>query len=264
MSLPTFSSSSTAEDVATGFADEIKGKNVLVTGTSLDGIGFETARVTAQLRLSEDEIKREVPTSNIPCLELDLSSLPAVREAVAEVLISRGIKVLIHNAAAAIVSFKLTVGKLENPIATDHVGPFLLTKLLTPKLLEGEQRTNEKLRVPPIGCTSFAGMSRTDSNVELGSACFVSFRRQKLLAAGPTSYVPRVIFVSSAAHAYANGKFDLITQPDAATYTPFDAYFQAKSANVLTAIELSKRSMGRINAYSLHPGGLFLTPTQSE
>ncbi|KAJ7629259.1 hypothetical protein DFH06DRAFT_1338543 [Mycena polygramma] len=233
MSLPTFSFSSTAEDVATVFADEIKGKNVLITGTSLDGIGFEAARVIAQyanvviitgynlerLKLSEDAIKREVPSSNIRCLELDLSSMVAVRKAAAEInAYPEPLHVLIHNAAAAIVSFKLTVDKLENQIATDHVGPFLLTKLITPKLL----------------------------------------------AAGTASYVPRVVFVSSAAHAYANGNFDTITHPDAATYTPFDAYFQAKSANVLTAIELSKRSKGRINAYSLHPGAVFTNINKKE
>jgi hypothetical protein len=33
-----------------------------------------------------------------------------------------------------------------------------------------------------------------------------------------------------------------------------DAYFQTKSASILTAIELSKRSNGQINAYSVHPG----------
>jgi hypothetical protein len=50
--------------------------------------------------------------------------------------------------------------------------------------------------------------------------------------------------------------FDALTNPDPEKYDKFNAYTQAKSANVLTAIELSKRSKGRINAYSLHPGGM--------
>jgi len=36
-----------------------------------------------------------------------------------------------------------------------------------------------------------------------------------------------------------------------------DAYSQAKAANVLTAIELSKRSKGQVNAYSVHPGSVY-------
>jgi hypothetical protein len=39
---------------------------------------------------------------------------------------------------------------------------------------------------------------------------------------------------------------------------PKDAYNQCKAANVLCAIELSKRSKGQINGYSLHPGGVYI------
>lgn len=116
---------------------------------------------------------------------------------------------LIHNAAAAIGPFELTVDKLENQFATDHVGPFLLTKLLAPKLL----------------------------------------------AAATSDYTPRVVFVASAAHALGPGvDFELLAHPDPQTYKSSTAYFQAKSANILAAIELSKRSKGAIHAYSLHPG----------
>jgi hypothetical protein len=64
MSHPAFSFNTTAEEVATIFAAQIRGKNgtrlklhsgygsefttVLITGTSLNGIGFETARVLAK------------------------------------------------------------------------------------------------------------------------------------------------------------------------------------------------------------------------
>ena len=96
-------------------------------------------------------------------------------------------------------------------MATDHIGPFLLTKLLVPKLL----------------------------------------------AAGTPSYTPRVVFVSSNAHTFGPGvDFSTIARPDPAKYKNMDAYGQAKTANILTAIELSKRSKGAINAYSLHPGGM--------
>ncbi|KAJ7624204.1 hypothetical protein DFH06DRAFT_754251 [Mycena polygramma] len=104
-------------------------------------------------------------------------------------------------------------------MATDHVGPFLLTKLIAPKIL----------------------------------------------ASSTTGFTPRVVFVSSAGHTWGTGvNFDTIGRPDPAGYVPFQAYFQAKSANILTAIELSKRSKGRINAYSLHPGVIYTNITAKE
>ncbi|KAJ7142310.1 NAD-P-binding protein, partial [Mycena epipterygia] len=197
---------------------------VLITGTSLNGLGFEAARVISKhanlviitgynmdrLKLSEEVIKKEVPSANIRKLVLDLSSLAAVRKAAAEVnAYPEPIHVLINNAAASFGEFKLTVDKLENQMATDHIGPFLFTKLLVPKIL----------------------------------------------SAGTTTYVPRVVFVSSIGHSFGTGvNFDTLAHPDADKYKDTDAYMQAKSANVITAIELSKRSKGKINAYSLHPG----------
>ncbi|KAJ7258747.1 hypothetical protein B0H12DRAFT_1232193 [Mycena haematopus] len=232
MSYPTFSANTTAEEVATVFADIIRGKNVLITGTSLNGIGFETVRVLAKhanlviitghnsdrLKLAEETLKKELPSANIRPLILDLSSLSAVRKAAAEVnSIPEPLHVLIHNAAANVEDFKLTVDNLESQVATNHIGPFLLTKLLAPKIL----------------------------------------------AARTERYTPRVIFVSSVGHAMGPGvNFDTLGRPDPKLYTPLDGYHQSKAANVLSAIELSKRSNGQINAYSLHPGTIFTTLMQ--
>jgi len=221
--------------VATVFANEIRGKNVLITGTSINGIGFETARVISKyadlviitgysaerLKLSEEAIKKDVPSANIRTLALDLSSLDAVRKAAAEVnAYPEPIHVLINNAAAAILpTFKLTVDKLENQFATNHVGPFLFTNLIVPKIL----------------------------------------------AARTPSYTPRVVFVSSIGHFYGKGiDFADIESPDPTKYNDFAAYRQTKSANILTAIEFSKRLKGKIIANSLHPGGIFTNLAQKE
>ncbi|KAJ7437490.1 hypothetical protein B0H11DRAFT_2107361 [Mycena galericulata] len=234
---PVFSSKTTADEVASAFSQEIKGKNVLITGTSMNGIGFETARAIAKhanlviitgyneerLKLSEDGIKKDVPIANIRRLTLDLASLAGVRKAAAEVnTYPEPIHVLIHNAAAAIGSFKLTVDGLESQMGTDHVGPFLLTKLLTPKLLASASAT-------------------------------------------PPGFTPRVVFVSGAAHAFGSGvDFAAIEHPSAEGYTNFGAYFAAKCANILTASELSKRAKGAIHAYSLHPGVIFTNLNQNK
>ncbi|KAJ7506092.1 hypothetical protein B0H11DRAFT_2220018 [Mycena galericulata] len=206
MAMPLFSSTTTVDEVATTFQKEIQGKNVLLTGTSVNGIGFETARALAKhanlviitghnperLKAAEEGLKREVPSGNVRPLLLDLSSFASVRKAAAEV-----------NAQAA----------------TDHFGPFLLTKLLA----------------------------------------------AKLLATKTASYTPRVVFVSSIGHSRTPGiDFSTFGRPEQAGYVPLETYRQAKAANVLTAIELSKRSRGQINAYSLHPGAIYTNLMQHE
>ncbi|KAJ6453731.1 hypothetical protein C8R45DRAFT_1112289 [Mycena sanguinolenta] len=224
MTLPTFGFSTTADEVATVLADEIKGKTVLVTGTSLNGIGFETARAwLSLLKLSEEAIKHDVPAANIRPLVLDLSSLSSVRKAAAEVnAYPEPLHVLINNAAAAVGPLKLTVDSLENQLATGHIGPFLLTKLLAPKL--------------------FASSASSGSRA-----------------------IARVVFVSSMAQARCKWiDFARLGRPDPAKYTGFGAYAVTKAANVLTARALCSRSNGRINGYSLNPGGVFTNINQKE
>ncbi|KAF8186114.1 hypothetical protein K438DRAFT_1973483 [Mycena galopus ATCC 62051] len=180
---PIFPYTTTAEEVATAFSDEIQGQNVLITGTSLNGLGFETTRVIAKyanfvlktgcnkerlkfpfwfnlrkpaddrIRLSEDAIKKDIPTANIHRLTLDLSCFASIRRAAqvinyipeplhmrSSVYSFRAPKILpqalINNAAASFVDFKITEDGPETQLATDHVGPFLFTKLLAPKLIQ--------------------------------------------------------------------------------------------------------------------------------
>ncbi|KAK7063363.1 short-chain dehydrogenase/reductase family protein [Favolaschia claudopus] len=237
-SLPEFAFATTADEVATALAAEIKGKNVLITGTSIGGIGFETARVLAKyaslviitghnaerLKLSEEAIKKETPTANIRTLLLDLSSLESIRTAAAELNDLEALHVLIHNAAAPIGPFKLTKDNLESQSATDHIGPFLLTRLLSPKLLSSSSASNK----------------------------------------------PRVVWVSSSAHASVPafdvnqvvgvGK-DAVTE---GTYEPMKVYSNVKAANVLMAVEVSRRSGGRVNGYSLCPGMVYTNMHQKE
>ncbi|KAF7358059.1 Short-chain dehydrogenase/reductase family protein [Mycena venus] len=227
MSLPIFTSTTTAEEVAAVLSQKIKGRNVLITGPTIGGIGFETARVLAKyaalvilagynlerLKLAEDEIKTEAPSATLRTVKLDLSSLSSVRAAAEEVnAYPEPLHVLINNAATAAMIFKLSPDNLEMGMATNHIGPFLLTNLLVPKLLASSTE----------GC------------------------------------IPRVVFVSSTAHA-GQPQLDVtaLANSDPAKHIPMLAYRHSKAANILTAIELSKRSNGKVKAYSLHPGVIF-------
>ncbi|CAK5283312.1 unnamed protein product, partial [Mycena citricolor] len=211
MSYPTFNAETTAEEVATAFTDQIKGKNVLITGTSLNGIGFETARAIAKyahlviitgynrerLQLTQTELAKDGPSAEIRPLVVDLSSLGDVRRAAAEVnAYTEPIHVLINNAATAVGKYKFTVDGFESQMGTDHLGPFLFTALIAPKIV----------------------------------------------ATHTAAFTPRVVFVSSAAHAYQALDLENLAKPDQESYIPMNAYAKAKAANVLTAAEISRRS----------------------
>ncbi|KAF7348063.1 Short-chain dehydrogenase/reductase family protein [Mycena sanguinolenta] len=240
MSLPTFTASTTAEEVADTFAEQIRGKNVLVTGTSINGIGFEAARVIAKyanlvvitgynserqayalclLQLSEDAIKKDVPSANIRQLVLDLTSLASVRKAAAEVnAYTEPLHVLVHNAASPGGPLKLTVDGLERQIAVGQFSPFLLTKLIAPKLL----------------------------------------------ATHTASYTPRMVVVSSLGHMNGVMDFETMAHPDPAKFHDGLRYAVTKSCNILFAAEITKRSGGKINGFSLHPGAINTNIVQKE
>ncbi|KAF7302645.1 Short-chain dehydrogenase/reductase family protein [Mycena chlorophos] len=224
MSFPTFTAKTTATEVAETFAEQIKGKTVLVTGTSINGLGFATARAFAKyaglvvitgrssskLKESEEALQAEFPQANVRPLVLDLASRASVRKAAAEVnAYAEPLHILINNAIAPIGPFVLNEDNLESQFSLDHVSPFLFTKLLAPKLL----------------------------------------------ASTTPNFVPRVIFVSSAGHLRVPGlDWDVLAHPDPAKHDAAVAYCQAKVANVLAAKELTKRSNGKIQSFSLHPG----------
>ncbi|KAF7299877.1 Short-chain dehydrogenase/reductase family protein [Mycena chlorophos] len=211
---------------------------LLVTGTSLNGIGFEASRAIAKyaslvvitgyneerLQLSKDAIVKAVPAANIRTLMLNLSSLAAVRKAAAEVnAYAEPIHVLINNAAATAGVYALSVDNIEAQMAAGHIGPFLFTQLLMPKMLTGSA----------------------------------------------SSETPRVLFLTSTMHSVTPvlALDDLDAEEflrghggpkgsDPAS-TLLDRYGQVKAANVMTAKELARRGAGKVLAYAVHPGTIW-------
>ncbi|KAF7302632.1 NAD(P)-bd-dom domain-containing protein [Mycena chlorophos] len=223
MSAPVFTAKTTAKEVADAFPEQVKGKTVLITGTSLKGLGFTTAqafaknaglviitgRSLAKLKETEAALKAEYPSANIRPLVLDLASRASVRKAAAEVnAYSEPLHILIHNASVVMGPFVLNEDKLESQFSSDHVSPFLLTKLLAPKLL----------------------------------------------ASATAAFAPRVVFVAARAHAFGPMDWETAAKPDETKYSPVGGFAQAKLANVLVAKELTRRSNGKIQSFSLHPG----------
>ncbi|EIM90352.1 NAD-P-binding protein [Stereum hirsutum FP-91666 SS1] len=151
MSTIKFDGQSTAESVAHVLSDKIVGKTVIITGVSPKGIGAEAARAFAkagakvvlsgrnQSKLQEtaDAIKKETPGADIRELILDLGSQKSVRKAADEVLKYSGpVDALILNAGVMGTPWEKTEDGIEKQFATNHVGNFLFTNLIIPKLLE--------------------------------------------------------------------------------------------------------------------------------
>ena len=131
------------------------GRTILVTGTSVGGLGHHTAlelarrggrvilagRSQEKLDATRDLIREEVPAALVEQLRVDLADLSSVRQA-AEAAASFGpIDVLVNNAGVMGTSRQQTADGLDLQMATNHFGPFLLTGLLLPQLVASRAGT---------------------------------------------------------------------------------------------------------------------------
>jgi NAD(P)-dependent dehydrogenase (short-subunit alcohol dehydrogenase family) len=126
----------------------VKGKTVVVTGANT-GIGFETAaalagqgahvvltsRDAAKGKAAVGEIERRHPGADVTVMSLDLARLADVRRFASD-LAARypRLDVLVNNAGLILGERSTTQDGFETTFHVNHLGPFLLTNLLLPKL----------------------------------------------------------------------------------------------------------------------------------
>ncbi|KAG6909892.1 hypothetical protein DXG01_014706 [Tephrocybe rancida] len=157
--MPSFDNNTDAIVVAKAFASEIKGKRdvligsraVIVTGVTLGGMGAEVSRVLASegaevvlagrtpsnIKATADAIKAEFPNAKLKELLFDLNSQATIRKSAAEVLAYDGpVDVVILNAGIMGTPYKRTAEGLESQFGNNHIGNFLFTNLIMPKVLE--------------------------------------------------------------------------------------------------------------------------------
>jgi len=221
MAIPTsFGFDSTATEVASHYANEIKGKTILVTGVSPNGLGAEAAISIAKnqpklLILAGrsiekiNETKKEIEKVSEGKVEtkvliLDLASFEATKKAAQEVLsYDIAIDVLINNAGVmALPERALSTDGFEMQFASNHLGPFIFTNTILPAL----KRSSD----------------------------------------------PRIVVVSSWGHHLSNFIFE---DPNAEqSYDKWKRYGSTKTANVQFAVGLSKTK--GIKSISLHPGAI--------
>ncbi|KAF2176628.1 NAD(P)-binding protein [Zopfia rhizophila CBS 207.26] len=222
MANPNFGFETTAEEVASTYADQIKGKTILVTGVSPNGLGVYTAKTLAlhnpallilaarshsSLDSAVSAIKEVAPSCPIKPFFLDLSSIRTVRAAAAELkswIDVPKIDILINNAAIMWSPWAVSEDGIEQQFATNHIGTWLFTNLIIEKIIAAKGR---------------------------------------------------VVNVSSAGHRLSGVRFDDVNFKDGKEYKPDTAYGQSKTGNILMAISLaSKLASKDVTAYSLHPG----------
>jgi NAD(P)-dependent dehydrogenase (short-subunit alcohol dehydrogenase family) len=125
------------------------GRIALVTGASA-GLGLETAKVLAthgatvvlacrdlaKAERAAEPIRAEAGRASVRVVQVDLASLPSVRQAAAEVRSSYPrLDLLVNNAGVMDVPCQRTEDGLELTLAINHLGHFALTGLLLDRLL---------------------------------------------------------------------------------------------------------------------------------
>ncbi|KAL9182194.1 hypothetical protein ACHAXT_012846 [Thalassiosira profunda] len=210
----------------------MKDKVVLVTGAN-SGIGLETARQLYEMgatvvlgcrsRKRAEAAKKDIvgrshtdegSSDRVIILEMDLSSLGSVRKAVGSFL-ERDLPLHVHinNAGVMRNNREETEDGLELTMAANHLGHFLLTSLLLPKLRETAAKERQSTRVVNVSSSLYHTAQRYNTDA---------------------------------------GKMepgldldDLLCQRK--TYSLFGQYAQSKLANILFSRELGRRERERCN-----------------
>lgn len=150
-----YNADTTAEEVASDFQSRIVNKTILVTGVSRAGLGTTFATIianygpaciilaTRELSKAEEtaqDIAAIAPAVRTWPIELDLGSLEQIRKAAEKInSLNEHIDVIVNNAGVMAVPYSKTVDGIERQFATNHIGHFLLTNLLLPKILAAKK-----------------------------------------------------------------------------------------------------------------------------
>ena len=165
-----YGAETTTDEVLEGVS--LQGRHFMVTGAS-SGLGEETVRALSsagakvtmvarnsdKLNAAADRIRTSVPTSDLQTGLVDLADLSSIWAYAEEYLQEAApIDVLINNAGVMACPFMTTNDGFEMQFGTNHLGHFLLTNLLMPAILSGQN--------PRIINLSSAGHTHADVSLD--------------------------------------------------------------------------------------------------
>ncbi|KAL7943489.1 hypothetical protein V8C42DRAFT_359170 [Trichoderma barbatum] len=253
---PEFNRDTQGLDVAKAFPDGIRNKIIIVTGANRSGVGFSTSQAFAsqspaclilagrnlnKIQECIDAIQQEFPDVSCRALKVDLSSQKSVRAAAAEVLAWSdvpAIDIVVNSAGVMCVPERtLSVDGLEMHFATNHMGHWLLTCLIMPKLIKSAEGN-------PKGTTRIVNVSSLSPTVATMRWSDINFDKPNKEL--PEAEQPPYQMLE------AWGFLDCRNR----SYVPLDGYNRSKVANVLFGIGATKRLYEKYGILSLavHPG----------
>jgi len=133
---------------------DLYGKTIIITGANA-GIGLETAKALAKMNghviiacrdtskgsKAVEIVKEFSGNSNVECMRLDLGDLQSVRDFVNEFSKKNlPLHILINNAGTIAPHRITSKDGFELQLVTNHLGPFLLTRLLIDELKKTKGR----------------------------------------------------------------------------------------------------------------------------
>ena len=228
----------------------VERRTVLVTGASA-GIGLATAldlaRRGMRVRIAgRDPAKLEAARStlaafsdDVVALRADLSSLADVRR-LAEAVLARDepLHVLVHNAGVWHPDFRLSKDGFEDTFAVNHLAPFLLTRLLLPRMraTPGDRR-----------------IVHVSSRLHLQAGQTATLR-------GRAVHLLNVLGIPAGA---AGAHLDWAALDRREGYRGLEAYARSKLAQVLFSNELARRER-EVTSNALHPGSVATEVTRDD
>ncbi|KAH8807555.1 hypothetical protein F5884DRAFT_752140 [Xylogone sp. PMI_703] len=160
-----------ASEIVADLGQRIAGKTFVITGASSGSIGGHTAlylatgKPAAMILLARDaakvepvikEIASTSPSTKVSFVPIDLASQESVRSAAATIASSvSNIDVIINNAGIMAGPYKTTKEGIESQFGTNHIGHFLFTNLLLPKVVSGGRIVNVSSAGHALGAVRF-------------------------------------------------------------------------------------------------------------
>ncbi|XP_059470632.1 retinol dehydrogenase 12-like [Neocloeon triangulifer] len=223
------------------------GKTAVITGANT-GIGYETAKdfvkrgakvimANRNVELSEKaamKLREEVPNCDVRVVQLNLASLNSVKKCAEELLKSEPkINLLINNAGVMMCPYLTTEDGFEMQFQTNHLGHFLFTSLLLPRIKESAPAriVNVSSTAHLIGKVNFEDLQSEKSyspikaygQSKLCNILFTSELTERLKGTGVVAYAvhPGVVSTELGRH-LEGGQSWLLRNLDWAKKTPVE------------------------------------------